>query len=288
MTTNRYLNLYQQTSEQNLVEDILIESIKMWGIDTYYLPRALQKEDLIYGEDVVSKFKDYFTIEVYIKNVDGFQGKGDLFRKFGLEIQDQATLIISRRRFNEECAQDIDPPRPREGDLMFFPLNGALMEIKFVSNEKMAFYPLGEWYTYQIDIQQFNYSHEDIVTGIPEIDQVQPDYTYQIDLTLGVGSGVYQVNEEIYQGTSLGAATAKAIVINHDTLSNKLRIRDIVGSFADAINVIGNTSAASYAISVVDPTDILADASATNKPAEVEALTILDTSEYNPFSNSNE
>lgn len=283
MATNRYFNLYRRGSEQSLAEDLMIEAIKMYGIDTLYLPRSLQKEDLIYGEDVVSKFDDYFDIEVYIKNVEGFDGQGDLFKKFGLEIQDQATLIISRNRFSQVVGTDLDPPRPKEGDLMFFPLNDALMEIKFVSNEKI-FYQLGDWYVYQVEVQQFVYSHEDLATGISDIDNDQVDYTYQFDLQLGVGTGTYLSGEEVYQGASLATATAKAIVIHQDSVTDTLRIRNLVGEFQTGVNAIGNTSGATYLITSADDQNILEDASATNKKIEVDGDAIIDFSESNPFS----
>jgi hypothetical protein len=255
----------------------------MYGVDTYYLPRALQKEDLIFGEDVVSKFDDYFEIEVFIKNIDGFGGQGDLFRKFGLEVQDQATLLISRSRFDEEVDTELQPPRPREGDLILFPENNALMEVKFVSNEKMTFYQLGEWYVYQIEIQQFAYSHEKLDTGIPEIDQVEEDFSYQFNINLGVGSGVFLEKEEVYQGASLATATAKAIVVTYNIPPNTVRVRDIVGEFVPGVAIKGDTSAANYLVAVADEQDILNNASANNKPLNTEANTFTDFSEDNPF-----
>lgn len=283
MATNKYFNLYNRKSEQDLVEDLIIESIKIHGIDTYYLPRSLQKEDLIFGEDALSKFDDWYEIEVYIKNVDGFEGQGDLFRKFGLEVQDQATLLISRSRFAREVGDEIQPPRPREGDLILFPENDALMEIKFVSNEKFAFYQGGEFHVYQVEVQQFAYSHEELETGIPEVDQIQDKHAYQLNAVLGAGSGTYEAKEQVYQGASLASATAKAEVIEQDNPIGTVTLVNIVGELQSGVALIGETSGANYVITVNDQ-DILKDASAKNKAIEDEADGFIDFSEDNPFS----
>src|SRR5210317_1639455 len=103
-TTNLYFNNYAFTQEQNLIENLIIESIKIYGIEVFYLPRTLVKENQLFGEVVLSKFEQAYPVEMYIKSVDGFQGDGDFLSKFGLEIRDEMVLTVSRRRFGEELA----------------------------------------------------------------------------------------------------------------------------------------------------------------------------------------
>ena len=132
MATNQYFNNYgTNTPDQRLIESIIIESIKVYGIDVNYLPRTLVNEDTIFGEDRVSQFKDSRVIEMYIKNVEGFEGQGDFLSKFGLDIRDQITFTVAIRRFDQ---LESGYPRPREGDLIYFPLGerAGLFEIQFV------------------------------------------------------------------------------------------------------------------------------------------------------------
>jgi hypothetical protein len=170
--------------EQRLIEDLVIESIKIYGIDVCYIPRTIVKEDFLFGEDVLSEFNHHYMIEMYIKNVDGFGGDGDFLSKFGLEIRDQMVLTVSQRRFHEEIGSDqttttnetpgID--RPSEGDLIYFPLNNKLFEVKFVEHEAI-FYQMGSLQTYDLTLELFEYSHEQINTGSTIIDGIETSYS---------------------------------------------------------------------------------------------------------------
>jgi hypothetical protein len=170
--------------EQTLVEDLIIESIKIYGIDVCYLPRTVVKEDMLFGEDVLSKFENHYMIEMYIKSVDGFSGDGDFLSKFGLEIRDEMVLSVSQRRFHEEIVANNttkvnDTPgidRPAEGDLIYFPLNNKFFEVKFVEHEAV-FYQLGELQTYDLTLELFEYSHERFDTGSTIIDNVETKYS---------------------------------------------------------------------------------------------------------------
>ena len=183
-TTNLYFNNFAFTQEQNLIENLIIESIRIYGIDVFYLPRTLVKEDHLFGEDVLSKFEQAYQLEMYIKSVDGFQGDGDFLSKFGLEIRDEMVLTVSRRRFGEEIAIEDTTPvdeaegvaRPAEGDLLYFPLNGKIFEVKFVEHEAI-FYQMGSLQTYDLTLELFEYSHEVIDTGIAEIDAIEDTYS---------------------------------------------------------------------------------------------------------------
>ena len=183
-TTNLYFNNFAFTQEQNLIENLIIESIKIYGIEVYYLPRTLVKEDNLFGEDILSKFDNAYPVEMYIKSVDGFQGDGDFLSKFGLEIRDEMVLTVSRRRFGEELAIEDTTPvdeaegvaRPSEGDLIYFPLNGKIFEVKFVEHEAI-FYQMGSLQTYDLTLELWEYSHERIDTGITDIDAIEDTYS---------------------------------------------------------------------------------------------------------------
>jgi len=163
--------------EQVLIEDLIIESIRIYGIECLYIPRTLVKEDLLFGEDVLSKFDTAYPVEMYVKSVDGFEGDGDFLSKFGLEIRDQMVLTVSRRRFTEEVYLDGTDTvgttdRPNEGDLIYFPLNNKLFEIKFVEHEAV-FYQMGSLQTYDLTCELFEYSHERLDTGVAAIDAIE-------------------------------------------------------------------------------------------------------------------
>jgi len=178
-TTNLYFNNHAFSGEQNLIEDLIIESIKIYGVDCYYIPRTVVNEDLVFGEDTLSKFDDAYLIEMYIKSVDGFEGEGDFLSKFNIEIRDEMVLTVSRRRFGEELfisdtTKQIN--RPAEGDLIYFPLNNKVFEIKFVEHEAV-FYQMGSLQTYDIRCELFEYSHERLDTGIAAIDSIEDAYS---------------------------------------------------------------------------------------------------------------
>ena len=183
MATNLYFNNHAHQQQQWLIEDLVIESIKIYGIDCYYMPRTLVSEDTIWGEDSLSKFEDAYPLEMYVKNVDGFEGEGDFLSKFGLEIRDEMTLTIAQRRFQEEVDNSVIPTndttgiaRPAEGDLIYFPLNGKIFEVKFVEHEAI-FYQMGSLQTYDLRCELFEYSHQEFNTDISEIDSVETAYS---------------------------------------------------------------------------------------------------------------
>jgi hypothetical protein len=182
MSTNKYFSHYDYTQTQNVVEDIIIETIKYAGIDCYYIPRSINNLDVILGEDPISSFDKKFIIEMMVEDVDGFQGDGDFISKFGLEIRDTISLIISKKRFNE-CAVNNkleNIKRPLEGDLIYFPFNKGLFEIKFVEHE-MPFYQLGKNYIFTLKTELFTHSHEEISVIPTEEDNIFGDNEDVID-----------------------------------------------------------------------------------------------------------
>jgi hypothetical protein len=170
LATSFFFNNFQSSQEQQLIEDLVIESIKIYGHDIKYIKRELQNKDRIYGEDrQTSRYVHALSVEMYIKNVDGFQGEGDFLSKFNLEIRDQITFTVSRRVFSEEIGSPMSVDRPREGDLIYFPLNRKIFEIKFVEHEPI-FYQMGALQMYDLKCELFEYNGEMFNTGDPEID----------------------------------------------------------------------------------------------------------------------
>lgn len=175
MATNSYFNNFNQTAEQDLIEDLNIEALKMYGFDIMYLPRTLGAEDTIFNEDRLPEFNSIYPIEVYIKNVDNFEGEGDFLSKFGLQIRDSITFTVSNKRFNEEIGTPESIPRPREGDLIYFPLNEKMFEIMHTEHESV-FYQLGKLYVYDMKCELMEYSDQRFNTGNTTIDELFTDY----------------------------------------------------------------------------------------------------------------
>lgn len=174
MATNPYFTQGTNT-EQDLIEDIIIESLKIYGQDLFYIPRTYVNKDDIFGEDRLSTFDHAYPIEMYFDNVTGFAGQGAIIQKFGLMMEQSATLTVARKRWSEligSTGNTILPNRPAEGDLLYFPLTKGLFEIKFVKHQE-PFYQLGKLYTYKLDVELFQYSSERISTGITDIDNFE-------------------------------------------------------------------------------------------------------------------
>jgi len=177
MATNFFFNNYTNSQEQLLIEDLVVESIKMYGQDMYYLPRTIYAKNEVYGEDSSSQYKSFFNVEMYIKNVEGFEGEGDFLSKFNLEVRDRITFTIAKRVYDNEVATVEATSRPQEGDLIYFPLTQKLYQIKFVEHEAI-FYQLGALQTYDLQCEIFEYSGELLQTGIFEVDNLMPQYSF--------------------------------------------------------------------------------------------------------------
>ena len=176
MSTNFYFqagNTSGTTNEQRLVEDLIIESLKIYGHDVYYLPRTQVNLDTLFGEDILSQFTQAYPIEMYLTNVEGWAGEKEIFTKFGIEVRDKATFIVAKRRWEnsvEQMAQAVQlPERPAEGDLIYLPKTDAMFEIKFVEHLD-PFFQVGKFYVYSLQCELWQYSSEAVQTGIDEID----------------------------------------------------------------------------------------------------------------------
>jgi len=212
-------------SEQNLYEDIIIESLKIYGQDIYYLPRDLVGEDRIFGDDVPSRFNSSYKIEMYIENTEGFDGEGDLFTRFGVEIRDEATFVVSRKRWRNTVKRhdnEITGERPREGDLIYLPLSKSLFQINHVEHEQ-PFYQLSNLPTYKMRCQLFEYNDEDLDTGVAEIDAIERDHAYTYILTLGETSEFITIGETVTQSLG-GGVTMSGEVSKWSDSDQKLHV----------------------------------------------------------------
>lgn len=197
-------------NEQYLVEDLIIESLKIFGQDFYYIPRTLVSKDEILGEDRLSEFKQSFPIEMYFENVDSFDGQGAFIQKFGLMMEQSATLVVARRRWDQlvgRYGDTIIPTRPCEGDLLYFPLTKGLFEIRFVKHQD-PFYQLGKLYVYKLQVELFQYSSERINTGIEEVDAFESLKTHSIDPNISSKGSIIAV-DMVSGGSGYTAATVQ-------------------------------------------------------------------------------
>jgi len=209
-------------SEQNLYEDIIIESLKMYGQDVYYLPRTLIGEDKILGDEVPARFGSAHKIEMYIENTEGFDGEGDLFTRFGVEIRDEATLIVSRRRWIQQVQrldETVSSVRPLEGDMIYLPLSRKLFQITHVEHEQ-PFYQLSNLPVFKLRVQLTEYSDEDLDTGITEIDEGERivGFTYILNLASSEASATFNIGDQIQQQLATSTITGEISLWQSSTL----------------------------------------------------------------------
>ncbi len=299
MATNFYFNNFPSrlgdgnavTPEQLLVEDLVIEALKIYGLDVYYLPRTSRDEvDYLYGEDTLKEYRTAHALEMYIENVTGMEGEASFISKFGLEIRDEMTMLVSRLRFRYSVNGYV---RPREGDLIYIPMVTGLFEITDVEseNEQAMFYTLGRGrggnvYVYALKLKQYYFSNEIIQTGIHEIDGNMRNYYPKTRISLGSGGTGKFVNDEIvYQGSTLSTATAQALV--YDFVPNTyIEIYRTQGDFVSGSALKGNTSTANWTITSIS--DAVTQNTAyediiDNARIEAASDNIIDFTEVNPF-----
>jgi hypothetical protein len=291
-------------SEQNLLADILAETIKIYGHDVFYIPRKIVKLDRILNEDVLSNFPDAYMVEMYVENVDGFEGDGKLITKFALEIRDQMTLVVSRRRWDQLVGRfgyPAEQVRPAEGDLIYIPMVKGLFEVKFVKDFQ-PFYQLNNLPTYKLIVEQFEYNHQKIDTGVDEIDSIQSNSSQgfsvlvshdldtidrferhdKIAITFGSGiSGsceilsVKETDDDFINEVHLGPITYDDGLFRPLAIDNVLfcEERDVTGKIFDVFT-IGNA---------LDKKTNINDRIAQNSSFEIEGNAWVDFSEINPF-----
>jgi hypothetical protein len=196
MATNLYFNNYRNSGEQDLLEDLIVEAIRIYGEDMYYVTRNINNLDTLYTADDQSSYTNAYLCEFYIKSVDGFSGDGNFMSKFGLEIRDQVIFSIAQRTFSREIGAYTTLVRPNEGDLIYFPLNNKCFQVKFVNKFEM-FYQLGTLQTWEMTCELFEYSDEVFNTGIPDIDRIQLNYsTNMLDYVIMDETGAPILDED--------------------------------------------------------------------------------------------
>jgi hypothetical protein len=280
MPTNVFFN-HAVSTEQHLYEDIVVESLRMYGHECFYLPREVVEEDTILNEDVQSAFGDAYAVEMYIENTDGFEGEGDLMSKFGLSIRDTATFVISLRSWEISLDSNLATSlRPNEGDLIHFPMSGSLFEIKFVEHEN-PFYQVGKLFTFKMQCELFEYSGEDFDTDVAGIDKIEDEDAYNIEMTMVAGgSGDYNVGENLTKSSVVVGEVLSWVGGNTRTL----KVKDVTTTLVVGDVLVGAVTTAQYTVnSITDVLTMSNDALAQNLEFEATDSTYLDFSETNPF-----
>ena len=281
MPTNSYFT--QGTSgEQQLVEDLVVEQIKMFGVELYYIPKTLVSEDNVLGEDSLNSFDSAYQIEGYLENVQGFGGDGDLFSKFGVRIADQVNFIIARKRFQDlvdDNATLVVEGRPNEGDLIYFPLANKLFSIQYVEHEQ-PFYQLNKIHVWGLKCELFEYSGEDLDTGVEAIDVIERNLAQTITLNFAAGgTGTFTPGEEIAGGTSNVTAEVKS----WDSTNRQLQVYNRSGIFTVPETVTGQTSGAAWTTASYNTLNNTNSEFDANADFETLGDAIIDFSQGNPF-----
>jgi hypothetical protein len=300
-------------SEQNLYEDLIIESLKIYGQEVMYLPRNMVSRDMVLNEAIESKFNDSYSIEMYLESVDGFEGDGSLLTKFGLEIRDQATFVVAKKTWEKLVGfwnNGIISNRPAEGDLIYLPMSKGLFEIKFVDHQS-PFYQLSKFPVYKLRCELFEYANEEIKTGIDELDKLQrsfaTEYVFKIGNSNGtpftLGETVSQILVPAANGNPAKTISAQVLRFEDIAVSGQLNIylglvttntgdyNEFQVTAGQIGKLVGTSSGAQWdvlqaytiATTTADRTFVNNNQEAQNRAFELEANDIIDFTEHNPF-----
>jgi hypothetical protein len=265
--------------------------MKIYGMDVYYMPRSSRDEvDMLYGEDTLKQYVKAYPLEMYLENVTGMDGDGDFISKFGLEIRDEVTMIVSRNRFKATVPNLI---RPQEGDLIFMPLMNNFFEITFVEHDdnQAMFYTLGRGrggnvYVYALKMKKLVFSNEIIQTGIEDIDNNIRGYYPRVRLTLDSVYGRFLNDEIVFVGPPDGYANTAVQALVYDFNPNVyIDVYRTIGQFTTG-TLRGLTSGAYATLTATDENYMDNNAFediVDNSRVESEADAILDWTEVNPF-----
>jgi len=287
MPTNPYFKQGVR-SEQTVYEDIIIEALKMYGQDVYYLPREIINKDSVFLDDVPSRFGSAYKVEMYIENTEAFDGEGDLFTKFGIELRDQANFVVSRKRWKQLVGNRLAENnfRPREGDLIYLTLSQSIFEIRRVETET-PFFQLNQLPTFRMQCELFEYSDEDMDTGIVDIDVIEEEAAFQYALNMPTGTGLsYEVGETVTQ--TFDTYSMKGEVTDWSDSDGILQLAHVGATdgkfhtFTTNVAVVGSTSSASATPTLVSELQEI-QKDAQNKIFDDFEADFLDFSESNPF-----
>jgi hypothetical protein len=299
MPTNQYVNSFNSglVGEQSLFEDLIIESIKMYGFDVCYLPRGIVEVDKILNEEILAQFAELHVIEMYLTQMDGFEGE-DFLSKFGLQVADQCTLVVSVKRWNElvkDNLNDLEQTRPHEGDLIYLPFSKTLFEIRFVEDES-PFYKLNQLPTYEMRCELFTYEGQDFATGNDDIDDIEGIYGTTLAAAITLTSGTFEVGEKITltdpQGVVVTGELVKVDESGPDALYSFTNITYPAGEYVGLTagsSLSGDGSGATGIVNEIIGIDddrypqIDVDPFDSNDDFEQKQNEILDFDEDNPF-----
>lgn len=277
MPTSPYFPTYHggYSGEQNLIQDLVDEQIKLFGSDVKYVPRVMIQDDVL-NDIILSRFEDIYVVEMLLQNVEGFGGIGsELVSKFGLRITDEATFIVSVNRWDEVNAANPNlPDRPNDGDIIHYPLTGDNYEIKFVEKE-MPFFQIGKVYFYTITAELMERGNTLFKTGDAAVDQLERE-AYTFPITLVNVTGTFSEGEEF---TSSGGASGT--VVSFDSATGKLIVVYPKGAFDEGETVTGpNGSGEIQSFTTISIQSVQYD---DNQVIEFQADDVIDFSERNPF-----
>ena len=287
------------------MEDLIIESLRIYGQEVMYIPRTLVSKDEILGEDRLSQFKSAFPIEMYFENVDSFGGQGAFIQKFGLMMEQSATLVVARRRWEQFVGRygaTTVPNRPNEGDLIYFPLSKGLFEIKFVQHQD-PFYQLGKLYVYKLQVELFQYASEAIDTGIPAVDAFESLKTFNTNTTRNShgevikinvtsnGSGYTSAPTVTFTSSSGRGATATAVLGTGQTADKVIAV-NITNpgtgyTQAPVISFIGGGGTNAAAVSVIEANIDKSESFGDNNKFKTQSVDVINFDESNPFGEIN-
>ena len=231
--------------EQTFIENLIVESIEIYGQDIYYMPRTYVNRDTILGEVENSRFTQALQVRAYVNNVEGWEGQGELLSKFGVRIEDKTTFVFSREKFtsavDDNAVLNVEG-RPNEGDLIWFPATKHLFEIQFVEAER-PFYQLGKGFVWECQCELFQYADEALDTGVAEIDGIEAAFANAITVNFAAGgTGTFTVGEVVAGGTSNVTAEVKA----WNATDRQLQVYNRSGIFTIPETVTGQTSGAAW------------------------------------------
>ena len=268
--------------EQKTIENLIVETIEIYGQDIYYVPRTIVNKDTVFGEDSDTIFESAKAIRAYVNNVEGWEGQGELLSKFGVRIEDKTTFIFSRDKFKEHVDDSTVlnvEGRPNEGDLIWFPTTKHLFQIMFVEAEK-PFYQLGKGYVWECQCELFEYSDEEIDTGITDLDAIETAFANAITVGLVAGgSGTFTVGETVTGGTSNVTAEVKSF----DSSTRTLIVINRSGTFSVPETITGGTSSASWTTATYNTIQNTNSEYDQNNDFETADNDIIDFTETNPF-----
>jgi hypothetical protein len=305
MARNVYFS-HGTRSEKHLYEDIIIEAMQIFGHDVYYIPRKVVQLDTILNEDMLSRFESAFKIEMYVESVDGFEGDGKLMNKFGFEFRDQVTFVVANRRWNQLIGRygvTEGGVRPREGDLIYVPLTKGLFEIRFVEDKK-PFYQAGQVPTFKLTCENFEYSNQNLDTGVVEVDAIEYHSAQaQSVRTTSVPGQMFTPGEKLTVALSGTAITGTVEFLGYYEDSNGI-IRTKIGiptwnddeyHIIDAGDTLTSVDAGYvvtiqqvYAMSSTNPDSFENDLNAQNDTFEINGNAYIDFSQMNPFGEPNQ